>query len=103
MSREIFRKYTDAETFSRIVDYDSVAEMWQASARSYADSVAIVDGEEYTYAALDALVASKRGELAARGIARCHPCAKQRRLRYRLPRSRNARHALDPYARAPSV
>ena len=69
MSREIFRKYTDAETFSRIVDYDSVAEMWQASARSYADSVAIVDGEEYTYAALDALVASKRGELAARGIA----------------------------------
>ena len=48
-----FEKYTDEKTFSKIVDYSSVTEMWSSVVSAYADNVAIVDGAEYTYSALD--------------------------------------------------
>ena len=55
MNAEIFRKYTDPETFERIVDYPSVTAMWTHSVSAYPDTVAIMDGgRTYTYAELDA-------------------------------------------------
>ena len=50
---EKFRKYTSDETFDRIVDFQNVTEMWNRCISEYADSIAIVDGENYTYAKLD--------------------------------------------------
>jgi hypothetical protein len=50
MDNSIFRKYTDEETFAKIVDYKNVTEMWEHSVKEYADCVALVDGKEYTYA-----------------------------------------------------
>ena len=51
MSNEIFRKYTDPETFEKIVDYKNVTEMWEHSVSTCPDTPAIVDnGKTYTYA-----------------------------------------------------
>ncbi len=50
---EKFRKYTTPETFERIVDFQNVTEMWTRCISEYADDIAIVDGENYTYAQLD--------------------------------------------------
>lgn len=53
-SKESFRKYTDPATFERIVEMDSVSEMWQNSVKEYPDAVAIEDnGKLYTYAEID--------------------------------------------------
>ena len=64
-----FEKYTDAETFAKIVDYPNVTAMWRHSVSAYATDVAIVDGEEYTYQALDREVARFRGVYREKGIA----------------------------------
>ena len=64
---EKFRKYTDEETFSKIVSFPSITAMWEDRAATYADRVAIVDGEEYTYARLNDDVAAFRSVLAANG------------------------------------
>lgn len=56
----IFEKYTDTDSFSKIVDYANVTEMWEHSVATYADNIALVDNTEYTYAALDAEVAAFR-------------------------------------------
>ena len=64
-----FEKYTDAETFAKIVDYPNVTAMWRHSVSAYATDVAIVDGEEYTYEALDREVARFRGVYREKGIA----------------------------------
>ncbi len=55
-----FEKYTDPQTFSKIIDYVCVTEMWNHSVAEYPDNIAIVDGAEYTYSALDAEVAGFR-------------------------------------------
>lgn len=69
MSNEIFRKYTDPETFEKIVDYANVTEMWNHSVNTYPDTTAIVDnGKAYTYAELDAMVASFRGVMREAGV-----------------------------------
>lgn len=65
---EIFAKYTDPETFKKITDYSCITQMWTDSVANYGDSVAIVDGESYTYSQLDAMVASFRGLLAEKGV-----------------------------------
>ena len=59
---EKFKQYTDPETFAQIVDYPNVTEMWAHSVKSYSDEVAIVDGDSYTYATLDADAAQKLAE-----------------------------------------
>lgn len=60
-TKEIFKKYTDPEQFERIIDYDSVSEMWQASVTNYPDTVAIEDdGKRYTYAQIEADVSRLR-------------------------------------------
>ncbi len=43
-SREVFRKYTDADQFARIVEMDTVSEMWTRCFADYAEAPAIVDG-----------------------------------------------------------
>ena len=53
-SRDIFRKYTDAEQFARIVEMDTVSEMWTRCVADYADRPAILDGGvSRTYAELE--------------------------------------------------
>ena len=64
---EKFKKYTDEETFSKIVSFPSITAMWEDRAATYADRVAIVDGEEYTYARLNDDVAAFRTVLAQNG------------------------------------
>jgi long-chain acyl-CoA synthetase len=76
MSKEIFRKYTDQETFDKIVTFSTVGEMWARSVSTAPDAVAITDaGREYTYRELDSLVAIRRGSLAAAGVAKGKPIA----------------------------
>ena len=65
---EKFAKYTDAATFSKIVDYANVTEMWNHSVSEYPNNVAIVDGAEYTYSALDAEVAKFRTVYRNNGV-----------------------------------
>ena len=66
--RDSFAKYTDAETFARIVDYSCITEMWEHSVSTYAENVAIVDGRNYTYAELEEQVRTYRAVLAERGV-----------------------------------
>jgi long-chain acyl-CoA synthetase len=63
----VFAKYTDPVTFSKIVDYKNITEMWTHSVETYAGNVAIVDGSNYTYAQLDAEVSAFRTALKEAG------------------------------------
>ena len=64
-----FRRYTDAETFDRIVDYGTIAAMWKHSAAEYADLTAIeFDGEKYSYRTLDGDCAALRSAISEAGI-----------------------------------
>ena len=48
-SREVFRKYTDDQTFDRIIEFGTVSEMWSRCSKEFADAVAITDAQnEYT-------------------------------------------------------
>ena len=68
-TESIFRKYTDEETFAKIVDYDSVSQMWQHSVDTYPNHVALADGEtSVTYTELERQVSLMRGELLAKGV-----------------------------------
>ncbi|MBQ7698918.1 MAG: acyl--CoA ligase [Clostridia bacterium] len=52
--RENFRKYTDNETFDKIVSYGTVGEMWKDCINKYAALTAIEDdGKKYTYGQLE--------------------------------------------------
>ena len=63
-SNEIFRKYTTAETFEKIVEYPSVSAMWEHCVSAYGSAQAICDdGNTYTYAETEAAAASFRGAL----------------------------------------
>lgn len=67
-TNEIFRKYTDEDTFSKIKDYDSISSMWEHCLAEYGDNVAVVDGGAVTYAQLEGQIAVLRGELLAKGV-----------------------------------
>ena len=43
-SINVFENYTDKETFAKIVDYENLAEMWDASVAAYCDNNAIIAG-----------------------------------------------------------
>lgn len=66
---EKFKKYTDEVTFSKIVDFPNVTAMWQHCVATYGEQIAIVDGESYTYARLDADAAAFRTVLKENGAA----------------------------------
>lgn len=60
-SKEIFAKYTDEETFAKIVDFTTVTEMWERSRTEFSDRIAVEDnGGAHTYAMLDQDVAAFR-------------------------------------------
>ena len=66
----IFEKYTDKATFERIVDYENVAKMWEASVAEFPSNVAVIDGDaRYTFAELDAEIAKFRYLLSQNGVA----------------------------------
>ena len=56
-----FEKYTDAQTFSKIIDHANLTEMWNHSVSEYPNNVAIVDeGVQYTYSSLESEIAKFR-------------------------------------------
>ena len=66
----VFEKYTDKETFSKIVTHKNLTAMWESSTRAYPDNVAVVDeGVSYTYAETDRAVAAFRTVLRQNGCA----------------------------------
>ncbi len=66
--RSVFEAYTDAESFARIKEYDTVTDMWRRCLKDYSGLPAIVDaGETYTYDAIEADAAALRALLAADG------------------------------------
>lgn len=68
-TKEVFARYTDQETFSRIVEYPDVATMWKHSVAEYGDRVALIDGgREITYSELDSEVARFRTLLKEQGL-----------------------------------
>lgn len=67
---DLYRRYTGEETYARIVRYPTLAAMWEARAREYADLTAIADnGSEYTFAQLSRDVADFRAVLRDSGTA----------------------------------
>mgnify|MGYP003505355150 CR=1 FL=1 len=64
----IFEQYTDKETFAKIVDFANITDMWEHSVKTYGDHSAVVDGEDYTYSALNAQVETFRTVLKNAGI-----------------------------------
>ncbi len=63
-TRNLFAKYTDAETFAKIVEFDTVSEMWLRCLNEYSELTAIVDaGENYTYAKIEKDAAAFRAVL----------------------------------------
>lgn len=64
-----FRRYTDAETFDKIVDYGTVTAMWKHCAEEYAELTAIeFDGEKFSYKKLDEDAAALRSAIREAGI-----------------------------------
>ena len=67
----MFEKYTDPETYAKIVDWKNVTAMWKNSVATYPNNLAIEDDTgALTYAELDARAARIRGALRERGIGR---------------------------------
>ena len=64
---EKFKRYTDEETFSKIVSFPNITAMWEDRVATYGDRVAIVDGEEYSYSRLNADVSAFRTVLKENG------------------------------------
>ena len=69
MSTNVFEKYTDAQSFAKIVDFANLTEMWQHCVNTYSDKSAVVDnGVDYTFASLDAEIAQFRTVLKNNGV-----------------------------------
>lgn len=65
----MFSKYTDAETFKKIVDFDSVSDMWQNCIDNYGSLVAINDdNKDYTFSDIENDVSYFRTTLSENGI-----------------------------------
>ncbi len=63
-----FRKYTDAQTFARIVDDGDLCQMWKRCATEYEGRVALTyAGSSLTYGELDREIAARRSALAKAG------------------------------------
>ncbi len=65
----VFDKYTDKETLSKIKDFNCVSDMWQQSVKNYADHLAIqTPTESITYSELDEKVSLFRTVLKNNGV-----------------------------------
>lgn len=61
MSKEVFSKYTEPETFEKIREYPSVSAMWAHCIEEYAELQAVCDnGNEYSFAQTEKAVAGFR-------------------------------------------
>lgn len=68
-TREYFAQFTDPETFSKLVEYKDVIEMWNHCAKEYENDVAIVDnGNSYTFGKIDEDIADFRTVLKNNGL-----------------------------------
>ena len=78
-TRELFAKYTDAETFEKIKEYETLTELLEQSATCYAEEFAITDASgAYTYRQLSDDVAAFRGVLKKNGLfCRCRRIMRQ--------------------------
>ena len=66
-ARERFRPFSDPEEFERIIELDTVSEMWTRCVRDYSELPAIVfDGESHTYGQLEEDAARFRAVLKSR-------------------------------------
>ena len=69
VNKNYFLAYGTQEEFDLVMQDDaSVVAMWSRCAKAYANNVAIVDGQDYTYAQIDSDVAHLRGALHQQGI-----------------------------------
>ena len=65
----IFEKYTDKETFDKIVDFANLTEMWENSVKTYGEQSAVIDnGTNYTYNALNCEIECFRTVLKNAGV-----------------------------------
>lgn len=64
----LFEKYTDKETFDKIVDFENMTEMWEHSVKTYGDKSAVIDGKDYTYNELNAEIEKFRTVLKNSGV-----------------------------------
>lgn len=64
-----FARYASEETLAKIVDFKSVGEMWNHCVSTYAELLAVTDGENsYTYAGLEDAVSHVRATLSRNGV-----------------------------------
>lgn len=63
-TREVFRKYTDEKTFERIVEFETVSQMWENCLKEYKNLSAInFAGKSYTFEQIENDAAKFRGVL----------------------------------------
>lgn len=68
-TNKIFEKYTDKQTFEKIIEYNTISEMWDFCIKNYADLNAIdYDGKKYSFRQLETDVAKFRAFLNEKGI-----------------------------------
>ncbi len=68
-TRKLFAKYADADTFEKIVEYDTVSEMWESCVKNYPSEIAIEDnGEKYSYCKIDEDISNFRNVLKGAGL-----------------------------------
>lgn len=59
-----YKKYTDEETFNKIVEYPSISSMWKNCLKEYSDLAAIEDnGSSYTYKDIEKSAAKMRAKI----------------------------------------
>ena len=70
-SRELFSKYCEPSEFARIVEKDTVVEMWESVVKEFKDDIAIEDnGNKYSYAQLDKDMSEYRGVFASKNLSK---------------------------------
>ncbi len=67
-TRELFRKYHNPEEFERLVELDTIPEMWAKVTKEFSDQEALVDGKTYTYKELEEAIGLYRKVLLDNGI-----------------------------------
>ena len=66
---EVFKKYTDEKTFERIVEYDSISQMWKNCLNEFGNLNAVCyDGEHHTFSQIENDAAKFRSVLKKNGI-----------------------------------
>lgn len=65
----MFEKYTDQVTYSKIVDYDSISEMWANCLTNYSNDIAINDNDsDFTFSSVEEDVSFFRTTLLQNGL-----------------------------------